>query len=963
MEGAVPRKEAQGGRLHHRTLSQASTTSSTMHSPRMASSTGTFASRSHPMKPPNASPTQIYHHNQHDKETASMIHQLHLPRESSDELKLSIPASSLLQERLQQERRAESERLARKFGVDTTSSVGDGWDGDIQNSPGKRYRHIEHVAELRPKSSHDDDSSQTGMGAKQIEKAVSTLHKQNFDLKLELFHRREKQSVLEKRVEELEREGQEMTDIQNNLLSEIINRDKAIEEAVNMIVKLEARLDGLVQENEMMRRFEVDESYRRSWSNDPNSLRAETPRPSAHGALMSTEPKPLDRMPSFLSDRSAQTQHLRSVVLRTRASLRHIRKFSEVSISSADASEANCVASPSVSMLSESSFVSIYGSKQGQDGFGIPSLDYAPGMDGTFSHCSPTPSKRAVMSSLPTRGNTSSSGTLSSAPRAATGLAIQAIPVNKVLRREAPLQKLEKPGEKVNSVDDTFGLATSSRRKSVVTPTPSQVRSNQERRETLQKVLTNYSAQNELANSHTLPPTPDTVSSSVLGKHQDPPGSEDAISRSEDAHAQRVVGVLLPQGNKYLRSLATRQEARPSTNGQNVALSTTSKDHPGFVPHGLTKSDENRRLSDLSHLAVSAAKAAPAGRPRSDSLVSDSDSDGGADARSDTASCDYWMRESYQPGENIRSTAHQDQASPPSPDLFSFPVDSEGWQPDAMFGALKGEGFLGSPVPGLSRDPTDELATSLQLHQPNPLESTTNGPEPPSRRSSLNGQGTGHFPLSSLAGKVGRWTAPSVVKADARARSNSVDGSGLMMRPGTRPDIGHTKRSHYPPIAGLQSRTRALGLNSLFSRSGHENGGTTSSGGELARPSSAAPRGPPISQAHLRHLKRPSGRMSVPPPATLPWAPRPAHIIENEHSSATPPPIMRNRPPMPQAGIGSGSPDVVTLETSQVAETGAYPVIMPTVVENMERAPSQRGGAMRKWLGLGRRPSLKNRVG
>lgn len=732
-----------------------------------------------------------------------------------------------------------------------------------------------------------------------------------------------------------------------------------------MIVKLEARVDELVQEKEMIRQIEVDESYGRSWSNVSHSLRCETPRPSAHGALVSTEPKSLDRMPSFLSDRSSQTRHLRSVVLQTRASLRHIRKVSEVSASSADVSEVNCVASPSVSMLSESSFVSIYGSKQGQDGFEIPPLDYVSGMDGTFGHRSPTPTKRAIMSPLPIEGNTNPHSTLNLASGTATSLSVQDMPAKNVLCRESPVRKIEKQGEKANSMDDTFRLAISSRRKSVVTPTPSQATSSQERREALQKVLTNYSAHKELANSHALPPTPDTVSSSVLGKHQGPSGSEDSLPGSEDAHAQRFLGMSLPHGNKYLRSLA-RHAARPGTNVRNVAFSAISRDRPEFLPHGLTKGDEKRRLSDLGHLAVSAAKVPTAGRPRSDSFVSDSDSDGGADARSDTASCDYWMRESFQPEKNIRCAAHQDQVRPPSPDLFSFPVDSEGWQPDAMFGALKGGGFLGSPVPALRRDPIDELATSSQPHQPNPPESTANGPEPPSRRSSLNAQAAGHFPLSSLTEKVGRWTSrdASVVRADARVRSNSVDGSGLLMRPATRQDMGLTKKSHYPPIAGLQSRTRALGLNSLFSRSGHESHGTASSATESIRPSSAAlPRAPPIAQAHLRHLRRPSGRCSVPPPATMPWATRPAHMIENELSSATPPPIMRNRPPLPQTDASLGGPDVVTLDTSQAAETEACPAVTPTVVESMAPPAPQRGGAVRKWLGLGRRPSLKTRVG
>ncbi|KAJ8120228.1 hypothetical protein ONZ43_g3009 [Nemania bipapillata] len=315
------------------------------------------------------------------------------------------PVSSLLQERLQQERRAESERLASKWGTDLSLSTGDIRDGDITNPSSKRYR---PVPERRPGSSNDDDSSQTSMGAKQIEKAVSTLHKQNFDLKLELFHRREKQSALETRVEELESERRELTDIQENLLSELVKRDKAIEEAVNMIVRLEARVDELVEEKEMVRRIEADEAYRRSWSDISDSLRMETPKPGGRGEVLALEHKTLERMPSFLSDRSAHTRHLRSVVLQNRSSLRHIRKVSEVSASSADVSEVNRISSPSLSMLSESSFVSVYGSKQGQDGSGVMPLDHVSGVDGTFGTRSPTPTKGGMISTLPsTRDPTS----------------------------------------------------------------------------------------------------------------------------------------------------------------------------------------------------------------------------------------------------------------------------------------------------------------------------------------------------------------------------------------------------------------------------------------------------------------------------------------------------------------------------------------------------------------------------
>ncbi|KAI0099135.1 hypothetical protein GGR51DRAFT_552159 [Nemania sp. FL0031] len=954
MEGTVSHKEVRE-RLHRRALSQASTTSSTMHSPKTTKSTSTSSSHPRAITPSNAPHTHRYNHSQYDKETMGIRLQPRLSRESNSEPKQPMtPVSSLLQERLQQERKAESERLASRWGTDLSSSTGDIRDGDTSNSSGKRYK---PVVERRPGSSNDDDSSQNGMGAKQIEKAVSTLHKQNFDLKLELFHRREKQSALEARVEELETERRELTDIQENLLSELVKRDKAIEEAVNMIVKLEARVDELVQENEMARRIEADGSYPHSWSDISDSLRTETPKPSDRNTSLSVTSKTLERMPSFLSDRSAHTQHLRSVVLQNRSSLRHIRKVSEVSASSADVSEVNRISSPSLSMLSESSFVSIYGSKQDQDGVGTLSLDHLSGTDGTFGNRSPTPTKKTVTNTLPNQDNAAFGRPLNLPSRPATSLSNQPMTANNVFRRESPLQRGERLGGKVTPLDDTFRPFTSSRRRSVVTPTPPQAMSKRDRRETLQRVMTNYPTQRELANSHALPPTPDTVSSSVLRKHKDPSSSQDSLPRSDDAQDPNFPTVSLPHNTEYLRSLAS-QEARPGLNVQKPM----PRNRAELPTSGFMKVDQDRLLSDLGHLARSAANTATTGRPRSDSFASDSDSDGGADARSDSESCDYWMRESYKPDrDNVRSSARRERRHAPSPDLFSFPVDSEGWQPDVMFGALKGGGFLGSPVPALRRDPVDELASSLQAPLPfSPLEPVANGPEPPSRRSSLHAQVTGHL-LASLTGKTGRGSSRenSVVRPDARGRSNSVD----MALSGTRIEAGPSKRSQYPPIAGLQSRTRGLGLNSLFRRSGSESYGTPSGTMEATLPSAPSQRGPTVPPPQLRHLQRPSGRNSVPPPATTPWAMRPMHMAEDDLASATPPPIMRNRPPPLQTDLGPASTDVMGSETLQATEAGACPATPSTVIDTTTPVAAPSAAGVRKWLGLGRKASPKTRVG
>ncbi|KAI0401719.1 hypothetical protein F4802DRAFT_399265 [Xylaria palmicola] len=958
MESTGSRKEGRE-RLHRRAISQASTASSMMPSPKTTKSTSSSASHPRANTPSNAHRMHGHHRSHTDREPPSSV-------EMGSELRRSMtPASSLLQEKLQQERRAESERLASRLVADLHASNYHARDENALKSPTKRY---EPAVGRRPTSSHDDDSSQTSMGAKQVEKAVSTLHKQNFDLKLELFHRREKQSTLERRVEELEAERRKSKAIQDNLAHELADRDKAIKEAVNMIVKLEARVDILAREKELACQIEAEKPCQHSWYSISDSLRAETPKPSDYGGTVSPDTQGLERMPSFLSDRSAHTQYLRSIVLQNQSSFRHIRKVSEVSASSAEVSEANHIASPSLSMLSESSFVSIYGSKQGQEGIDMPLLGDVSGMDGTFGGRSPTPTK-TVMDSLPIQNSTVPNRTLGLIPRPATSLSGKVTSMNDALREESPLKEIYTP-EEVNSVDDTLRTFAYGRRRSVMTPTvqfmgsPSKARGRRERRETLQKVMTNYPTYKELANAHTLPPTPDTVSSSVLRKHKDHSSSQDSLSRYEDTRVPRGFTTSSPHGTEYMRSLAGH-DASPRMNAQMTSSSVPPRNRSELPTPGFIKVDQNALLSDLNHLVHSATNSTSAGRSRSDSFASDSDSDGGADARSDIESCDYWMRESYKSEKgNKNPSARPTCGRPPSPDLFSFPANSEGWQPDAMFGALRGNGFLGSPVPALRRDPIDELASSLRSPPPDPLEATAQGPPPPSRRSSLNNQGAGHFLLSSLTGKTGKSSSRegSIPGRDARGRRYSMDGSGLAASPEAPADVAPTtKRSQYPPISGLHSRGRGLGLNSLFRRSGPENYGAPLSATESTFPPAALQRGPPLPPNHLRNIRRPSGRMSVPPPATMPWATRPTQTVEDELASATPPPIMRNRPPPVQTDLSSS--EVTTSDASQAVDESADQTALSTAAESATPVAPQNGGGMRKWLGLGKKASPKTRAG
>jgi hypothetical protein len=168
MDSTISRKEALE-RRHRRALSHNSTASTT-YTQTTTKSAGTSSSHSRSVTPSNASHAHRYHHSQCDKPSITTATRVpsRLSREPSQGLTQPMtPVSSLLQERLRQERRAESERMASKFASDRSSSTTGGRDASTPNSPSRRYK---TVIERRPGSSHADDSSQGSMGAKQAEK-------------------------------------------------------------------------------------------------------------------------------------------------------------------------------------------------------------------------------------------------------------------------------------------------------------------------------------------------------------------------------------------------------------------------------------------------------------------------------------------------------------------------------------------------------------------------------------------------------------------------------------------------------------------------------------------------------------------------------------------------------------------------------------------------------------------------
>lgn len=184
-------------------------------------------------------------------------------------------------------------------------------------------------------------------------------------MKLELYHRRDRQNKLEaklavaQKIIEEQAECQEMNQI---LLYELDRRDQAVDEAINLITCLEEQIELLKEENLRLSRVNHNKVVD-SESNELASYRQQQASLSPPVSKKTLHPRPLPRVPSFLSENSEGTEALRSLYTRyTIPSESALSKLNEED----DEGAREALDSPrlsSISRLSESSFISIYGDK------------------------------------------------------------------------------------------------------------------------------------------------------------------------------------------------------------------------------------------------------------------------------------------------------------------------------------------------------------------------------------------------------------------------------------------------------------------------------------------------------------------------------------------------------------------------------------------------------------------------
>ena len=328
-----------------------------------------------------------------------------------------LPASQYLQDRLQ-ERRARNPRSKRTRQSDFGPRMPTGHDDDLFFAEGEDSKHAfarsYDSSPLAPMSRYGSDNVSNGNsganlsaggrkrrtpGARELDEQTDRLIKENFDLKLEVSHRRENQAKLHADIESmraavehaqrLEDEHEELMRINSLLVEELEKRDKAIQEAVDRICELEEKVEDYEESRATETRpstAHADSGYAGTETQEQMPLssppeviinsRPLTRNPAAatsasnrlNGAVQHQTPVKQRREPSFMTSQKPSTDALRTVYMDAGKDLHPVKSFNSIlskraSTVDEDAMTDDILASPRLSALSESSFPSIYGKK------------------------------------------------------------------------------------------------------------------------------------------------------------------------------------------------------------------------------------------------------------------------------------------------------------------------------------------------------------------------------------------------------------------------------------------------------------------------------------------------------------------------------------------------------------------------------------------------------------------------
>lgn len=431
---------------------------------------------------------------------------------------------------------------------------------------------------------------------------VSTLHKQNFDLKLELYHRRQRQEALEARLEALEKDVAAQTEVNEELLAELEKRDQAVEEAVSIICDLEEEVKQLKRERDIVRSFEPNTglfNYKSAEDLQPDELPVPDKSKTEATSRPSLEAKTIVRMPSFLSDHSEGTEALRSLYLPPSSYRSYsdatLPKLPEDGTATADGNN-----SPRLSVLSESSFLSVYGDKHTP----TAANGGAEAEDGS-SPLQPAEQKSSsveewIQAGAPPATTPTPLRSLQVRPSLAKG---QYNSILSVVESTSPLQRFDRLRRKLEKTQDLTAAAIQTQLKGTANPTGEKARPV---RLATGDIHRQYSTDNKQSFGvhRGLPPTPDTAHSSILRTREsfDDSYTQDSMDRmaqsqilehpgSKDRHAA-LQSVLVARPRSAGETVTSRREGHgwdtetQEDYTETASISSNASNEPNILPHG-----------------------------------------------------------------------------------------------------------------------------------------------------------------------------------------------------------------------------------------------------------------------------------------------------------------------------------------------------------------------------------------
>lgn len=720
-----------------------------------------------------------------------------------------------------------------------------------------------------------------------------------------------------------------------------------------MIISLETRIDLLLREREMIRQVESDKAFLSHLALSPSTTLV-GPLDSAKESHTSSlhDRKRASNAPNFISGQTTSLEPFQRPYLDSQESF--------LSFPKTDSKVGNDhgFGSPSNSILSESSFVSVYGPRESS----TRDSSVPPDIPLNASRYSAIEGRARRSTSFSNREPTNSRP-LRIEALGSQDVARAAMETGEVL---SPLRKWEKSTTAPDRHDPSHNPVPD--RSETVRPLKQQplMRPNGQKERPGRKIISDEST----ANVEALPPTPDTATSSLInhGQHLNNKALvEHSVPSPSILPALKCF--LNERSNKIAPNQWRFQDAALSPQAPSFTAFTGRQQTPGAAFPDIY-SPRLRRPRSADETTISRHR---------NGWESDSEFD---DAISEVSSFDYWMKDGLQPshGGAARLTSSRGSANRQASDLFGLPSIKDNWRSGDLLGALGGSSFFGATpalgAVGASLPPGGDAAPPPAPNRNSSLNARTSAPGTP-----IASQFSSKFPDTDGDKKrsvSGYTPTPKQSNEWNTSRSRSQTPTLPALTQHQQPENPASKR-HYPPQASQQhqqvvDRPRSRGITKLFRRS---------LGSGPIMPTSASV---PVTESPFLP---PAKRNIQTPQMGLPSRER-RNDHANDMASATPPPIVRKRATPATVENGSDSQPPAVKPTSMgllrrrssmdvqgpvlgtglnrfaaAAEEGGAPLTHGSSVPRQSTdisfpPPSHGNGHGRKWFGLGRRASLKH---